>query len=100
MSRRGPLMTPLVSRRRFWRAISSGATQAEAAAAAGVPHTQGKRWFAEAGGMSPFCLREPSGRFLSVAEREEVAVGIAETPSHPPRHHRLRGIGYYTFLAP
>jgi IS30 family transposase len=77
MSRRGPLMTPLVSRRRFWRSIGSGASQAEAAAAAGVSHKQGKEWFAKAGGMSPICLREPSGRYLSVAEREEIAVGIA-----------------------
>jgi len=34
----------------------------------------GTRWFRHGGGMSPISLAEPSGRYLSFAEREEIAV--------------------------
>ena len=34
----------------------------------------GKRWFRENGGMPPFNLQSPSGRYLSFAEREEIAL--------------------------
>ena len=39
--------------------------------------TQAEAWFAEAGGMSPIRLSEPSGRYLSIQEREEIAAGRA-----------------------
>lgn len=32
------------------------------------------RWFRHAGGMSPISLAEPTGRYLSFAEREEIAL--------------------------
>ncbi len=40
----------------------------------GVSGPVGTRWFRHGGGMSPICLAEPSGRYLSFAEREEIAV--------------------------
>jgi len=49
----------------------------EAAAAVGLSVHTGKQWFREAGGMSPLELSEPSGRYLSLVEREEIALGLA-----------------------
>jgi IS30 family transposase len=40
----------------------------------GVSGPVGTRWFRHGGGMSPISLAEPSGRYLSFAEREEIAV--------------------------
>ena len=34
----------------------------------------GARWFRHAGGMPPLSLDEPTGRYLSFAEREEIAL--------------------------
>lgn len=42
--------------------------------AVGVSKRLGVRWFREAGGMAPVTLDEPSGRYLSPVEREEIAV--------------------------
>ena len=56
----------------FWRARIEGSSIAEAAAAVGVSETAGMRWVAEAGGMIPD-LSEPSGRYLSLADREDIA---------------------------
>lgn len=38
----------------------------------------GWKWFTEAGGMCPIDLAEPSGRYLSFAEREEIAMLFAQ----------------------
>ena len=65
-------------RRRFWRQISLGASSAVAAAAAGVSEETGGRWFVEAGGMAPIKLTEPSGRYLSFIEREEIAILLGQ----------------------
>jgi IS30 family transposase len=64
-------------RRTFWRAIVSGSSTEDAAAAAGVSLSRGKRWFADAGGMSPIALCESSGRYLSAEERETIGLEIA-----------------------
>jgi IS30 family transposase len=40
----------------------------------GLTRTTGIRWFGEAGGMPPIDLAEPSRRFLSISDREEIAV--------------------------
>lgn len=59
----------------FWVEIAKGLLPAEAAAAVGVSQPVGQRWFHNAGGMPPFDLKkEPSGRYLSFAEREEIAL--------------------------
>jgi transposase, IS30 family len=71
---------PALSReiqRRFWRLIALGVATEDAAVAAGVSMQTGKVWFRDGGGMSPVALAEPSGRYLSHAERDEIAVGLA-----------------------
>ena len=60
--------------RDFWRRIASGVTTVEAAEAVGVSWPVGCRWFRHAGGMTPISLDEPTGRYLSFAEREEIAL--------------------------
>jgi IS30 family transposase len=69
---------PPVGRRehqqRFWAAIACGLSSENAGVAAGVSPAVGSRWFREGGGM-PTVSRAPlSGRYLSFAEREEVAI--------------------------
>ena len=51
-----------------------GVTTAGAAEAVGVSWPVGSRWFRHAGGMPPINLDEPAGRYLSFAEREEIAL--------------------------
>lgn len=58
----------------FWNRIAAGATSEEAALASGVSQPLGPRWFRAAGGMAPISLGPPSGRYLSFAEREELAL--------------------------
>jgi IS30 family transposase len=60
--------------RQFWRLIGSGITTAQAAEGVGVSVPVGIRWFRHAGGMTPLSLDEPTGRYLSFAEREEIAL--------------------------
>src|SRR5438552_1755760 len=61
-------------RQRFWLAIAAGWSSEEAAAAAGVSQAVGSRWFPDGGGMSPISLAPLSGRYLSLGEREEIAI--------------------------
>src|SRR5205823_3254111 len=68
-------------RRRFWAAIAAGRASEDAAADAGVSPAVGARWFRRAGGMPPSHLsrsRPTSGRSLSFAEREELALSRAQ----------------------
>ena len=59
----------------FWGQIAQGLLAEEAAAAVGVAQAVGARWFHNAGGMPPYDLKkQPSGRYLSFAEREEIAL--------------------------
>jgi len=58
----------------FWRKIVAGWSSEDAAVAVGVSPPVGARWFREGGGMSPICLSAPSGRYLSFADREEIAL--------------------------
>jgi IS30 family transposase len=60
--------------RGFWKLVAKGVTSEDAAVAVGVSQPVGTRWFREGGGMPPICLSEPSGRYLSFAEREELAL--------------------------
>jgi len=66
------------NRRPFWTAIASGRSSEDAAVDAGVSPAVGVRWFRRAGGMPPTHLSQsskpPSGRYLSFAEREEIAI--------------------------
>ena len=60
--------------RQFWRLIATGINTAEAALKVGVSVPVGSRWFRHAGGMPPISLAEPTGRYLSFEEREEIAL--------------------------
>src|SRR6266699_3249961 len=61
-------------RQRFWWAIAAGWSSEDAAAADGVSQAVGSRWFRDGGGMPPISLAPLSGRYLSFAEREEIAI--------------------------
>jgi len=68
--------------RPFWTAIASGLSSEDAAVEAGVSPSVGVRWFRRAGGMPPTHLSRSSkplsGRYLSFAEREEIAIMRAQ----------------------
>ena len=66
------------NRRRFWAAIALGRSSEAAGLEVGVSQAVGARWFREAGGMPPKILvpssKPSSERYLSFAEREEIAL--------------------------
>src|SRR5215210_3814906 len=66
--------TPRHVEREFWRSIRAGESTVTAAATVGVSQMRGWQWFVEGGGMPTLDLAEPEGRYLSFAEREEIAV--------------------------
>src|SRR5437763_9418765 len=76
----------------FWVEIANGVTSEQAAVAVGVASAVGNRWLREAGGMRPICLAPLSGRYLSLAEREEIAIltaqrlGVREIARRVGRH--------------
>jgi IS30 family transposase len=61
-------------RQRFWEAIARGLSSEDAAVSCGVSPAVGGRWFRQGGGMPSTSLAPLSGRYLSFAEREEIAV--------------------------
>src|SRR4051812_34718472 len=69
-------------RQRFWAAIAAGCSSEDAAVGAGVSPAVRARWFRRAGGMPPSHLapssKPLSGRSLSFAEREEIAIWRAQ----------------------
>jgi IS30 family transposase len=60
--------------RRFWKEIATGITSEKAAEAVGVSQPVGSRWFRYRGGMPLFMSNAVSSRYLSFAEREEIAL--------------------------
>jgi len=60
--------------RLFWKQIATGITSAKAAEAVGVSQAVGSRWFRYRGGMPLFMSNSMSGRYLSFAELEEIAL--------------------------
>jgi IS30 family transposase len=77
---------------RFWEAIARGASTDDASVAAGVSAAVGSRWFRQGGGMPSISLAPVSGRYLSFAEREDIAlwraqkVGVREIGRRLGRH--------------
>jgi IS30 family transposase len=69
-----PSVGRLEHRQRFWGAIARGVASDAAGVEAGVSPAVGVRWFREGGGMPSVTLSAPSGRYLSFAEREEIAI--------------------------
>src|SRR5665648_288046 len=58
----------------FWEAIACGFSSEDAAAVAGLSPAVGVRLFRQAGGMRTISPTPLSGRYLSFAEREEIAI--------------------------
>ena len=80
-----------IKERAFWRAVVwEGASTAAAAKAARVNNSTARWWFRDCGGMAPLELTEPEGRYLSLSEREEIAIGLAQQLSY---HEIGRRIG-------
>jgi transposase, IS30 family len=69
-----PPVASRVDRVVFWLAIGDGMTTTDAAELAGVSEAVGVRWFRDGGGMPTVTLAPLSGRYLSFAEREEIAL--------------------------
>jgi len=61
-------------RQRFWAAIAGGMSSEAAGVRAGVSPAVGSRWFREGRGMPSVTQAPLSGRYLSFAEREEIAL--------------------------
>ena len=84
----GRLRMPKEIERRFWRLIAEGLSTERAAATVGVSANTGDRWFRDGGGMAPMPLAEPTGRYLTLAEREVIDLCWAEgwTKAEIARH--------------
>ena len=78
MAKLGRPVVPRALRVRFWDGVRSGLPVREAAAAAGVHRHQAEAWFREAGGVTGNAPGAGKGRCLSLAEREEIALGVAQ----------------------
>jgi transposase, IS30 family len=72
---------PRALQAQFWEGVRVGLGVAEAGAAAGVGPVKAFAWFKQAGGVKSNGPRPASGRYLSVEEREEIAVGLAADES-------------------
>lgn len=66
---------------KFWAAIARGVKTDVAADEAGVSEPVGYRWFRHAGGVNPCLPADVSGRYLSFAEREDIAIWHAQDVS-------------------
>lgn len=61
----------------FWDALQRGEFITDAAAAVGTYRIKGRRWMEASGGIRPRRGRNLAGRYLSLDEREEIALGRA-----------------------
>jgi IS30 family transposase len=73
-----PVVAGRNEQRRFWAGIAAGMASEDSALQAGMSQAVGTRLFRKAGGMPPAMFRPSakplSGRYLSFAEREEIAL--------------------------
>jgi IS30 family transposase len=89
---------------RFWGLIAGGSTLTAACEAVGVHRATGRKWRQATGGRIPRRRPEPSGRYLSLEERLQIAdlylggagvraiaVGIGRSPSTVSRELRRNG---------
>ena len=76
MARDGRPLAPRAVRVAFWDGVRSGLPVAEAGVVSGAGRTA-QGWFRQAGGVKANGPCAVGGRYLSVAEREEIAVGVA-----------------------
>lgn len=65
----------------FWEFIAEGLESSDAGIRAGRGPNWGENVFRQAGGMPPKRVPTPSGRFLSILEREHILAGISRGDS-------------------
>ena len=63
---------------KFWAAVARGLKTEEAGVEAGVSSPVAYRWFRHAGGVNPCLPQTVTGRYLSFAEREDIAIWRAQ----------------------
>jgi transposase, IS30 family len=68
---------PRAVRLEFWELVRAGVGWRQAAPRCGVPFQTAEVWFRQAGGVKSNGVRPVGGRYLGVAEREEIALGLA-----------------------
>ena len=81
MALRGRPQAPRAVRAEFWGLVRSGLSPREAGLVLGARRGP-ERWFAVAGGVKANGPGPVSGRYLSLAEREEIALGVARGESY------------------
>jgi IS30 family transposase len=74
VGRRG---VPRAVRVQFWELVRAGVGWPQAAARCGVAYRTGQVWFVQAGGVKSLGTRPAGRRYLDVADREEIALGLA-----------------------
>ncbi len=72
----GRKQAPRPVRAEFWERVRSGLSPRDAGVALGM-RKGAERWFRLAGGVKGNGPGPVSGRYLSLADREEIAVGLA-----------------------
>ncbi len=77
MAKLGRPVVPGAVRVVFWDGVRSGLGLRRAAEAAGVSRGLAEGWFREAGGVAGNGPAGGRGRYLSLAEREEIVAGVA-----------------------
>src|SRR5690349_13683134 len=89
VKKNGRPVAPRASQVQFWEGIRSGLGVQVAGAVAGVGPVKAFAWFKQAGGVKSNGPRPDSGRYLPVAGREEIAVGLAAGDSQREIAERL-----------
>jgi transposase, IS30 family len=73
----GRRQLPRAVRLEFWELVRAGVGWRQAGPRCGVPRQTAEVWFRQAGGVSANGTHRLGGRYLGVAEREEIALGLA-----------------------
>ena len=77
MAKRGRPPLPRAVQAGFWEVVRAGVPMRRAAEVAGVDRHLAEAWFREAGGVPLNARAAGCGLYLSLAEREEIAAGVA-----------------------